>query len=287
MPKVSYVAYIDESGDDGVASVRPLDPNGASEWFVLSAVVVRAEAQRETVWVRDILKDIRLEQRKSLHYQPLNDWRRNSVCASIGKLPLRCFAVISNKQNMHGHRNKKAEAAHPIAGRTWFYWWMTRLLLERVSEYCERRSLRDYAEPRLVRLEFARRRGLRYSHLRGYLYWLRMQSKAGALFLKQGDLKWSVIDPINQVMAYDNSERAGLQLSDAVASAFYQGVNGDCPDISHAVALAPRMAMRPNGEVFGYGVKLMPFNYLKVAAPEQKRLFDFFQQKRVRQAPGS
>jgi hypothetical protein len=40
-PPIGYIAYIDESGDDGIARVAPLDPNGASEWFVLSALVVR------------------------------------------------------------------------------------------------------------------------------------------------------------------------------------------------------------------------------------------------------
>src|SRR5438552_2871876 len=105
MRKVSYVAYIDESGDDGVANVRPIDPNGATEWFVLSALVVRAEAQRETIWVRDILKQIRLEQRRTLHFQPLDDWRRNLVCAGISELPVRCFAVISNKANMRRYQN--------------------------------------------------------------------------------------------------------------------------------------------------------------------------------------
>src|SRR6266550_4138812 len=161
MRKVSYVAYIDESGDDGVGNVRPIDPNGATEWFVLSALVVRAEAQRETIWVRDILKQIRLEQRRTLHFQPLDDWRRNLVCAGISELPVRCFAVISNKANMRRYQNKRAEEASGLAGRTWFYWWITRLLLERVTDYCERRSLRDYGEPRVVRLEFSRRKGLR------------------------------------------------------------------------------------------------------------------------------
>ena len=276
MPKVSYVAYIDESGDDGVASVRPVDPNGATEWFVLSALVVRAEAQRETVWVRDILKQIRLEQRRTLHFQPLDDWRRTLVCASIAKLPVRCFAVVSNKANMHGYQNKKAEAASATAGRTWFYWWMTRLLLERVTDFCERRSYRDYAEPRIVRLEFSRRKGLRYGHLQAYLCWLRMQSKADALFLRRGDIKWSVVDPINQIAAIDNSERAGLQLSDSIASAFYQSVSGPSPDISSAVALEPRMARGQNGQIFEYGLKLMPDNFLRRATAEQRRIFDYY-----------
>lgn len=33
-----FVAYIDESGADGLKRVRPKDPAGSSEWFVLSAV---------------------------------------------------------------------------------------------------------------------------------------------------------------------------------------------------------------------------------------------------------
>lgn len=276
MPKVSYVAYIDESGDDGVASVRPIDADGATEWFVLSALVVRAEAQRETVWVRDILKQIRLEQRRTLHFQPLDDWRRTLVCANLAKLPVRCFAVISNKTNMHGYRNKKAEAASVTAGRTWFYWWMTRLLLERVTDFCERRSYRDYGEPRIVRLEFSRRKGLRYGHLQAYLCWLRMQSKANALFLRRGDLKWSAVDPINQIAAIDNSERAGLQLSDSIASAFFQAVSGPAPDISAATALEPRMARGRNGRIFEYGLKLMPDNFLGKVTADQRRIFDHY-----------
>jgi Protein of unknown function (DUF3800) len=40
---VAYIAYIDESGDDGLSKVQPIDPNGASEWFVLGAIVVPAD----------------------------------------------------------------------------------------------------------------------------------------------------------------------------------------------------------------------------------------------------
>lgn len=275
MPKVSYVAYIDESGDDGVATVRPRDPNGATEWFVLSAVVVRVEAQSEAVWVRDILKDIRLDSRRELHFQPLSDWRKSIVCNKISQLPLRCFVAMSHKVNMRGHSNP--DAARVSAGKTWFYWWMTRLLLERVTDYCERRSLRDYGAPRLVRLEFSRRGGLRYSHFQSYLYWLRIQSRAGALFLKRGDLKWSVIDPLNEVYAYDHPERAGLQLADAVASSFYQAVNGEpTPDPQFAIALEPRITRNADNQLFGYGLKLMPDGYLKRAPAHHRPLFDFY-----------
>jgi hypothetical protein len=276
MTKVSYVAYIDESGDDGIASVRPNNPSGATEWFVLSAV--RAEAQRETVWVRNILRDIKLEQRRTLHFQPLDDWRRSLVCHGISQLPLRCFVAISNKINMEGYQNKRAENA--LIGRTWFYWWMTRLLLERVTDFCERRSQRDYGENRLVRLEFSRRKGLRYTQLQAYLAWLRMQSKGGTLFLNRGDIKWSVVDPVNQVFVFDHAERAGLQLSDSVASAFYQAVSGEPANIQHAMALEPRIARDQSGQAFGYGVKLMPDGYLIRATGDQRHIFDFYRAKK-------
>jgi hypothetical protein len=61
-------------------------------------------------------------------------------------------------------------------------------------------------------------------HLQSYLFWLRMQSRADALWLKQGDLSWSVIDPINEIKVFDHAQRAGLQLADAVAGSFFQAV---------------------------------------------------------------
>ena len=54
MSQVSYVAYIDESGDDGLARVKPLDPDGASEWFVLGSIVMPADPQRENQRVNRI-----------------------------------------------------------------------------------------------------------------------------------------------------------------------------------------------------------------------------------------
>ena len=214
MPKVAYVAYIDKSGDDGLFRVQPINSNGASEWFVLSALVVPADMHREAVWAQKILTAIKSTQRKTLHFQPLDEQRQVTACKLLATFPVRCFAVVSNKQNMKGYTNSKAAKVSYSAGRTWFYWWCTRLLLERVTDYCERRSLHEFGEPRLVRLEFARREGLRYSHCQGYLFWLRMQSRTNTLYLTQGDLKWSVIDPIEEIRVRDPAERAGLQLTD-------------------------------------------------------------------------
>lgn len=281
---VKYIAYIDESGDDGLMRVRPIDPVGGSEWFILSAVVVPVEMQREALWVRNILSSLQQHLRREIHFQRFDDNSRLDICKALAALPIRCFAVVSNKRNMRGHKNPKAERVAYSAGRTWFYWWMTRLLLERVTDYCERRSVHEHGKAHLVRIEFARRGGLRYAHCQGYFYHIRTQSKADALYLSQGDLKWSTVDPIGQIRVFYPIERAGLQLADVVAGAFMKAVAGK-PDF--AMALEPRMAFNAAGNIFGYGLKLMPGGYLSRARARGIQIFDFYIDQKKRQAPGS
>lgn len=280
----SFVAYIDESGDDGLWKVAPVDPVGGSEWFVLSAVVLPIDLGREAIWVQKILSELKLHQRRTLHFQSLDDHHRFEVCRAIASLPVRCFAVASHKPNMRRHVNQKAaRVSHPV-GRTWFYWWMTRLLLERVTDYCERRSIHEHGKPRLVRFEFARRGGLKYEHCQAYIHYLRDQSREGRLHLKRGDLKWSVVDAIEEIRVFDAAERAGLQLADVVAGAFFQAGAGKH---DFAIALEKRMAADAAGKVFDYGVKLMPGFYLKSRRSNASDAFDFYASLKKRQAPGS
>ena len=46
--KIGYVAYIDEAGDAGLKTVRPLDPSGASEWLILRRRGRQSRKQLET-----------------------------------------------------------------------------------------------------------------------------------------------------------------------------------------------------------------------------------------------
>ncbi len=87
--EVSYVAYIDESGDDGLARVLPLDPNGASEWFVLGAAVVAAGDKREAAWTKNILAGLKLHQRRVLHFQPLDAGRQYERYINLAPAELR------------------------------------------------------------------------------------------------------------------------------------------------------------------------------------------------------
>ncbi len=188
---------------------------------------------------------------------------------------LRCFVVMSNKKNMRRHLNPRAAKVRSL---NYFYCWLTRLLLERVTEFCHTRTKIDYGNVRPVRIEFSHREGFSYGQLKAYLYKLRMQSTGNALYLSKGDLAWPVVD-LDQIHSYDHRQRAGLQLADCVASAFHESVaikpDGTCkPD--YAKCLKSRMWC-PNGRYFDKGIKTAPFD-LRIAklAQQQREIFEFY-----------
>src|SRR5207248_4007568 len=110
-----------------------------------------------------------------LHFRNLNDRQKRIVCAGLASMDVRLFVVVSNKRNMRRHKNDLAAAVSKT--RAWFYWWMCRLLLERVTEFCERRNGSKTPNAK-VRLELSRRRDLRYYELTDYLtrVWLKDQA---------------------------------------------------------------------------------------------------------------
>lgn len=276
-PEYHYVAYIDESGDDGLTKVKPMDQNGSSEWLVLSAVIVSASREKEVVsWVRNILQGIRSHQRPDLHFSNLNESKRAHVCREISELNLRCFVVASNKKNMKGYVNPFADQ---IPSKNWFYCWMTRLLLERVTHFVLERSIKDHGEPKKVKIEYSRRGGLSYPQMNAYYAWL--QSKGKNLYLPLGYIEWKVMHR-ELLEIHKHRDRAGLQLADCVASAFFKAVDiydtGNC-DPSFAKLLDSRMGRdsdTQNGLVSGYGLKLMPSMKKADLEPAQKEIFYYY-----------
>lgn len=113
--------------------------------------------------------------------KPVDDWRRQqadlpgrpeAIRRLVVDLDLRCFVVASNKKNMEGYSNPDAGK---IPSQCWFYCWMTRVLLERVTRFVLHRPLLDYGEPRYLRIEYSARGGLRYDQMNAYYEWLRMK----------------------------------------------------------------------------------------------------------------
>jgi hypothetical protein len=106
-----YIAYIDESGDFGLRNVYPIDPRGASEWLIVSAVVIRAEIEASLVdGLRQLRIDAKNTQSPDLHFRTLGDRQKKIVCSGLAEMDARLFVVISNKRNMRRHRNELAAA---------------------------------------------------------------------------------------------------------------------------------------------------------------------------------
>lgn len=259
MSVYEYIAYIDEAGDDGLASIRPLNPKGSSEWLIVSAVVVKANREDEVkTWVDDIIDGLWRFHGRGLHFKKFNENKKAYVTECLSSLSARYFVVCSNKKNMQGYTNPLADK---IPSKNWFYCWMTRLLLERVTDWVSWRSMKDFGEIKKVKIEFSNRGGLSYSQMAAYFQWINYQGSN--TFLRFGKIHWNTID-YDLLKVYPHYDRAGLQLADVVASAFFKACDihntGGC-DPRFAMLLRSRMARfqdKPSELHAGYGVKLMP-----------------------------
>jgi hypothetical protein len=276
-PDHEYVAYIDEAGDPGIKRVRPIDNQGGTEWMTVSAVLVRKPNIASVPhWVAGIIQQIGVTQRPDLHFRALSPTRKQTVCAMLAELPLRIFVVASNKKNMRGYRNISAEK---VPSNQWFYNWLVRILVERITDYVERDAIARFGAPRLVKFEFSQRGGHSYSQTAAYHELLRVQSRTDNTVLKKwvpkrDVMNWKLVD------SFPHKSRAGLQLSDVVASSFYTAV--DCLDTgpcepAYAKLLKPRVAFRDDNQYADYGVVLQPTPDWKADINEaQRAIFRFY-----------
>lgn len=219
---------------------------------------MRAENDPKTVeWVKKFKSTIKGASRPDLHFYSLSDEKRIRVCEWIPTLELRWFSVVSNKKNVAGYENPRA--AKKDTRSPWYHWFL-RLLLERASQFCFNRTMKDYGEIRTMRIELGSRGGLTAARAAAYLYYIRNQSRGGNLYLDKGDLAWDVIN-LNDIHVLQARSRAGIQLADTVASAFKQAVDpwpNPRPTPEYALALKPVVAKDSNGRVANFGVKLLP-----------------------------
>lgn len=282
---VSFVAYVDESGDTGLEKVRPIDARGATEWLILSCFLVRAiNDAKLPEWIRDIQSQFKNAQSPHLHFSDLLPFKKLIACKAIASNPCRTFVVMSNKKNIRQHRNQNLDPNN----KAWIYWWLARLLLERVTKFCERHVPVEDRGKQKLRIIFSRRTDLKYKDFEEYLWKLRWQSYFDELVLDAGDISWVVVD-FDEIRVLDHAARAGLQFADIVAGAFFQAVERNRPadcDPSYACTLQPVMARDTWGRTIGFGIKTMPDLLAMSLAEGQKKVFEFYGQKEW-QTPGS
>ncbi|WP_374333002.1 DUF3800 domain-containing protein [Aestuariivirga sp.] len=275
-PEYEYVAYIDESGDPGIERVKPIDPNGASEWLVLSAAVIQKKRELECVeWVKNMIQRLNVRQRSDLHYRSLSPSKKLVACNALGKFPIRLFVLASNKKNMRGHKNERAaRTSGPIKPSQYMYNFCARLLLERVTEFVEAKSIANFGKPQKLKIVFSERGGLTYGQTAAYTELLKNQSRAGTTFLDVRQVKWSVLDR-RLILPAAHGKIAGLQMADIVASAFYQAVDilEVENDPQYAAELIPRL-WQCDGRIANHGLSLQPHPKKANLLPAQKAIFE-------------
>jgi hypothetical protein len=274
--KPYYIAFIDEAGDPGLNTVRPIDTNGGSEWLCLGACVIRAAHEADlTNWVHAIEASAGIRHTSNLHYRNLPAFRKRIVCAELAKLPIRAFVLTSNKKNMRQYRNARAER---MKSQQWFYNFCLRLLLERVTHFCYEHARSDNARNRFLKIIYSERGGHSYGQTVAYHELLKNQAKAGALILTKRRIFWEVLD-WRLAEAASHKSSAGAQLADVIASSFYQAIDTLPPtkwNNEFAKLLKPIVA-KDDGHYFNYGLALQPTPPSKAKlTDQQKELFEFY-----------
>lgn len=262
----SYVAYIDESGDDGLKNFKELGKQGGStHWLVISCHVAKYTHDLEFVRWRDKIKQqMPNSAKRDLHFRKLTHSQKVFACQKISQLPLRTISILSNKTTIPKDKYKE---------KNLLYWYITRYLIERLSWLC--RDLRPQVPEGngKVKIIFSKRGGMNYEDFRQYLTRLKNKSEDDNGI----SIHWPVID-INSVEAKDHSTRAGLQLADCIASAFREAVEKNeygNYEPRYAQELKNNIYQR-KGNYLSYGVKTLPSNDGMTLDAEQTKFFNFF-----------
>jgi hypothetical protein len=247
----SYVAYIDESGDDGLGKpFRQPGKGGSSRFLVISACLFRRSHILDAVAWRDEISG-RMPERKTreLHFKKLSHGQRIVAVQTIASKPLRVLSVVAAKEpvpnGIYAEKNQ-------------LYFYMTRYLIERMSWLCRDDRPEVKEGDGRVQITFSRRGGMSYDAFRDYLRKLKDA--------KDGDvhIHWPVID-VDAVDAVDHSTSAALQLADAVTSAVAAGFEadfyGNC-EPRYAETLKPvtynRKGQHGVKNYLSYGLKIVP-----------------------------
>lgn len=238
----TFVAYIDESGDEGFKFDK-----GSSEWFVLSAVITRKAVDLATVKLVDSVRmKLGKPAKKPLHFRDLKHEQRLPFVDEISKADLRIISIMVHKPTLN-EQEKFME-------RYRLYFYAARYLFERISWYCRDHRTRKDTGDGSCNIVFSNRSGMSYEDLRNYF-----QALKDSTGLFKVRIEWSVIKP-EQITAYTPIKRMGLLIADAVASSFFYATQrsqyGYTED-RYARILKPIVYHR-QGRYMGYGLKFWP-----------------------------
>jgi len=166
--RLSFVAYIDESGDEGFRFER-----NSSRWFVLGAAIFRQNNELEEVKLVDEVREEinrvqaiggrgkRFEKKQPLHFKNMKHEQRRYFTTRIAKAHMRWIGILMDKTLL------TTPEVYKVESRLYFY--SVRLLIERISWFCRDHHHSNDPGDGSARLVFSNRGGMNYDALRNYL----------------------------------------------------------------------------------------------------------------------
>ncbi|WP_425999587.1 DUF3800 domain-containing protein [Caulobacter sp. DWR1-3-2b1] len=238
----SYVAYIDESGDEGFV-FKPFPERASSQWFVLSALMI--PAWMDVAEVRNLhqtIGPIESNRGSPIHFHKLSHEQRVTICASIGASNFKTISICIDKT-----RITNASLAEGYA----LYFYATRYLLERASWLARDELGQVKGGDGKVKFIFSNRSRMSYDDLKDYVDKLRTRSDVS--------VHWPAVDS-GLITTKAHKDLVGLRAVDCVASGIRFGLElsnyGFCED-RYARLLAPSVYQR-GGKTRPYGMKFFP-----------------------------
>jgi hypothetical protein len=134
---MKFTVFIDESGETGISKVRTDETGGASPFFVMAAVVAQ-HADLETS--RSSIENFRarIGKKKWKHATDLGHNEKVLLARTLGKLPVRYFAVLSKKETLDEYGERIEHDPHKYYNKCFKY------LIERVLIYLQQYNVSEH-----------------------------------------------------------------------------------------------------------------------------------------------
>ncbi len=241
-----FVAFIDESGQEGGQK-----EGGASEFFVMSAVVCRRDGGHT---LSKAFRDAVRELGKGPGYHPpkftklsSNVNNRHVVFKHLGLAPIRHVSVICHKEQFENDRMLKRH------GKLYFF--AAQLILERISWACRDSHRERPCHDGRCFIVFSERESLKYERFQEYA----KDIKAGRS-LYASNAEWAHLDIDSMYSLPFSANCDGLLAVDYVASAIGKAIELNCVGLSddRPIRQLCRNVYRPKGKCFSNGIKLFP-----------------------------
>ncbi len=245
----SFVAYVDESGEEGFKFRRTPEVQSSSDWFVLASLITRKQTDAPTVKLIDAVRsEFNLPPRKHVHWKKLKHPQKVRYAQMMTSLQARIIAVCVYKPALL--EPEKFQQRYRL------YFYAVRLLLERVSWLArDKHNPSKWGGDGTVEVLFSNRQGMSYEEMREYLKLLQRQQAAG----KDIQIEFDRVSPDN-IKTRTAGRSMGLQLADAAAGAFFNALERDRygnTEPRYVQMMAP-LLYRHQGTLLGYGLKLLP-----------------------------